>query len=85
MVKHGIVTVNQQPVGAHPAVPGASSGSGHSLQGPEPATMRPDRGWRQAPAEPTRWGRAGSPWPSGLEDGSVHDGDGWFSALAGAG
>ena len=59
--KHGIVTVNQQPVGAHPEAPGASTSSGHSQQGPKIGTMRRTRGWRQAPAEPTGWGRAGSP------------------------
>lgn len=42
--KHGIVTVDQQLVGAHPAVPGASSSSGHSRHGPETGNDAPDRG-----------------------------------------
>ena len=42
--KYGIVTVNQRSVGAQPAVPGASSNSGHSLQGPETGNDAPDPG-----------------------------------------
>jgi hypothetical protein len=40
-----------------PPVLGASSSSGHSLQGPETGNDAPDLR-RQAHAEPVRWGRA---------------------------